>query len=62
LHAQSAKMQPVATDVAWSVCVYLSVCLLDTVMSCSSEMAEPIQILDAVWGVHSGEPKELCIR
>ena len=31
-------------------------------MSCSSEMAEPIQILDAVWGVHSGEPKELCIR
>jgi len=39
-HARCAKMRPIATDVAWSVC--LSVRLLDTTMSCT-ETAEPIK-------------------
>jgi len=32
-HTHNAKMRPISTDVAWSVC--LSVCLLDVTMSCA---------------------------
>ena len=45
-HAQSAKMRPVATDVAWSVC--LCVCLLDSTVS-PTETAEPIEMPFGFW-------------
>jgi len=41
-------MQPIATDVAWSVCVCMSVCLLDTTMSPAS-MDEPIKMPFGLW-------------
>ena len=39
-------MRPIATDVAWSVCVFQ--CLSVTTMSCA-ETAEPVEMPFAAW-------------
>jgi len=41
-------MSHVAIDTAWSVCLFLSVCLLDTIMSCA-KTAEPIEMPFRFW-------------
>jgi len=51
-------IQPIATDVAWSVCV----CVLYTLVS-HTKMAEPIEMLFGIWTHGRGAlgPKEPCV-
>ena len=42
----------IVTDIPWSLCVYVSACLLDITMCCA-------KTADAVWDVDSYKPKEL---
>jgi len=51
-HARSAKMRPIAAEVAWSVC--LSVCLLDNREPYKT--AEPVEM--PFWDMDSGGPRE----
>ena len=46
VRAQSAELQPIVTDVLWSVCV--CVCLLVTTVS-PAKVAELIEMLHALW-------------
>jgi len=49
------QMQLVGTDVPWSACLCVSLCVLDVTRSCA-KTAEPIEVqFDCV-------PSELCIR
>jgi len=52
---------PIASEVAWSACLSVSLCVcpLDIITS-FTKTAEPIEM--PFWGLDSGGPKELCIR